>query len=81
MNRHFVIHTVPNCPWCSLVRHEIRKRMFSFEMHPHNDEAERAEFKTRYGVTTFPQVFVAEDGEWKRIGGYEETKVYLEALP
>jgi glutaredoxin len=84
MTRHFVVHTIPQCKWCALAKHELRKRGIPFELKYHNDLDERAEFKKQHNVTTFPLiVFMEPDGskfgKWTVIGGYTELMTYLEA--
>lgn len=75
---HFDIHTMPQCPWCSLMRHEMTKRGLAFEIHYHNQKDDRDTFKERYGVQSFPQVFVLREQKWTRIGGYTDTMKFLQ---
>jgi glutaredoxin len=82
VKRDFRIYTISKCPYCTLVKHAFRSRGIQFDEVLLETGEMREEIKARYGVRTFPQVFVVDlGGGWKRIGGYEETKAYLEALP
>lgn len=82
-----LVVTIPNCPWCSLVKNELRQRGIEFKVTSYERQEDRDTFKASYGVKTFPQVFhytqeYNGDLAWvepvcKRIGGYEETMNWL----
>ncbi|XAI95918.1 ribonucleotide reductase [Microcystis phage Mwe-JY26] len=74
MTEHrFHVVSIPGCPWCSLVKQELRQRGLPFTEAKLNSEDERHVFKTSMGTKTFPQVFAGET----RLGGYEDTMNWL----
>ena len=73
--RAFTVYTLPGCPFCSLVKLELRKRGEVYTevvMPPLMGEA-YAQWKAEHGITTFPLV---KQGN-RTIGGCMETISYL----
>jgi glutaredoxin len=72
----FLVVSIPGCPYCALVKQELRQRGYSFTETKCKTPEEKDDFKAKHGTTTFPQVFVNNE----RIGGYEATVEYLDNL-
>lgn len=75
--------TITGCPWCSLVKKELRTRNLPFTTSLLSTQEEKDAFKEANGVTTFPQVFAipaATAGAFalpRKIGGHDDTMAYL----
>jgi glutaredoxin len=67
------IVSIPDCPWCSLAEHDLRKSGNTPEVMILHSKEERELFKNMHNIKTFPQIFVDNS----RIGGYQEIKQWL----
>lgn len=70
----FLIHTRPECPYCEKAKVLINECGFSYEEREYVTEDQRADFKARMGVNTFPLIIDRESGQ--RVGGYSELVDY-----
>ena len=67
------IASMPDCPWCALAEHDLMVAGFDTTVRVLDSPVVREDFKTTYGTSTFPQVFINK----QRIGGYQEVKQWL----
>lgn len=72
-NSEVTVYTIPGCPFCSLVKHDLDTQGVTYTTVLLDEKEDREAFKLAHLVSTFPQVF---DGR-KRIGGSEETARWL----
>lgn len=85
MNR-IVVYSKEGCPFCSLLKLELRKRDLTFEEVDLSDDSLRQQFYERTGTRTVPQLYVADAGHsieeptGARIGGWTEVSKNWAAL-
>ena len=78
MNR-IVVYSKEGCPFCSLLKLELRKRDLPFEEVDVSDDALRQQFYERTGTRTVPQLYLADAGHsitdpsGERVGGWSEV--------
>lgn len=78
--RSYIVETKPDCPWCSLAKHELRARGVRFYINNHPEESERAFYLETAPIKTWPQISVHwEDGSSSFLGGYDDLKQFLDA--
>lgn len=74
-----VVYSKDGCPFCSLLKNELRRLGHSFEEFDLSDDATRAEFYAATGVNTVPQLFLTREPaglttpSGTRIGGWSEV--------
>lgn len=75
-----VVYSKLGCPFCSLLKMELRNRAIPFSEIDLTDDSLRREFYDKTGTNTVPQVFLLDDAadrtdlSGRRIGGYTEVK-------
>ena len=73
---HIEVHSKEGCPWCEKAKEWLFERGHPYVEVRHDDPAERAAFYDKQGLEggarTMPQVFIVEDGESMRVGGYDK---------
>lgn len=79
MERSVVVFSKDGCPFCSLLKNELKKRNVEFKEYDLSDDELRQSFYEVYGVKTVPQLFffdklsssnpLPED----RVGGWSEV--------
>ena len=71
-----LIYTKDNCIWCDRAKILLDSKKISYNEIDLSDDSERLKFYEKIGdnVKTVPQVFI--DG--KRIGGFQDLKVFLD---
>lgn len=65
----------PGCKWCNEVTYLLTEKGIPFVYLNLLEHPGLKNFIVACGLTTVPQVYV----NGQRIGGYEDTKLYLEA--
>ncbi len=81
-----VVYSKEGCPFCSLLKNELRKRGLTYEEIDLSDDAERQLFYERAGVRTVPQLYLADESHTleeptgARIGGWTEVSRDWKAL-
>lgn len=84
--QRIVVYTKEGCPFCSLLKMEMKKRGYEFEQVDLSNDANRQRFYDRVGVNTVPQLFLADDDHTDenpsgtRIGGWTEVSRNWEML-
>lgn len=74
-----VVYSKDGCPFCSLLKAELRKRGFAYREFDLTDDSVRQEFYANTGTNTVPQLFVADSTvtlthpSGRRIGGWSEV--------
>lgn len=77
--KNIVVYSKDGCPFCSLLKAELRKRGFGFEEFDLSDDSIRQEFYANTGTNSVPQLFLAEGNcglttpVGTRIGGWTEV--------
>lgn len=61
------------CPFGLKSKHLLKQKGFNVEDHKLRSRQETDDFKQKHGVSTTPQVFIAE----QRIGGYDDLRSYF----
>ncbi len=71
-----LIYTKDNCIWCDRAKILLDSKKISYNEIDLSDDSERLKFYEKIGdnVKTVPQVFIDD----KRIGGFQELKVFLD---
>ena len=71
-----LIYTKDNCIWCDRAKILLDSKKISYNEIDLSDDSERLKFYEKIGdnVKTVPQVFIDD----KRIGGFQDLKVYLD---
>ena len=69
------IYTKDNCIWCDRAKILLDSKKISYNEIDLSDDSERLKFYEKIGdnVKTVPQVFIDD----KRIGGFQDLKVFL----
>lgn len=81
-----VVYSKEGCPFCSLLKNELRKRSLTYEEVDLSDDSERQLFYERVGVRTVPQLYLADENHTleeptgTRIGGWTEVSRDWKAL-
>lgn len=81
-----VVYSKEGCPFCSLLKNELRKRSLTYEEVDLSDDSERQLFYERTGVRTVPQLYLADESHTleeptgTRIGGWTEVSRDWKAL-
>lgn len=81
-----VVYSKLGCPFCSLLKMELKKRGFTYREHDLSDDSLRAEFYTNTGTNTVPQVFLTNEETsltqptGRRIGGWTDVSSDWQAL-
>lgn len=75
VNPRFLIHSLPDCPYCEKAKVAINEDGFAYEERHHMTDEQRLEFKASMGVTTFPLIIDLATGQ--RVGGYSDLVDYL----
>jgi len=70
----WIVHTKPDCKWCSRAESHLAVRGIYFEEMCYLTLKQQLGFKERTGHETFPQIY---DGD-KHVGGYAELKASVE---
>ena len=70
----YTLYTTENCIWCSRAKSLLFSYNLEFIVVILDTAEKKAEFKSRTGLKTVPQVY-SESGEF--IGGYDELVEYL----
>jgi len=60
MNR-VIVYTKGGCPFCSLLKLELKKRNITFESVDLSDDTVRAKFYETSGKRTVPQLYITSD--------------------
>lgn len=66
----------PACPWCDQVRYLLTEKGIPFVYMNYEEYPHLKTFIIACGLTTVPQVYI----NGQRLGGFEHTKLYLEAV-
>lgn len=80
------VYSKVGCPFCSLLKAELRKRNISYTEFDLTDDSIRQQFYAVSGTNTVPQVYVGEEatGLTKpagvHIGGWTEVSANWQAL-
>jgi len=71
-----LIYTKDNCIWCDRAKILLDSKKISYNEIDLSDNSERLKFYEKIGdnVKTVPQVFIDD----KRIGGFQDLKVFLD---
>ena len=71
-----LIYTKDNCIWCDRAKIILDSKKISYNEIDLSDDSERLKFYEKIGdnVKTVPQVFIDD----KRIGGFQDLKVFLD---
>ena len=71
-----LIYTKDNCIWCDRAKILLDSKQISYNEIDLSDDSERLKFYEKIGdnVKTVPQVFIDD----KRIGGFQDLKVFLD---
>lgn len=71
-----LIYTKDNCIWCDRAKILLDSKKISYNEIGLSDDSERLKFYEKIGdnVKTVPQVFIDD----KRIGGFQDLKVFLD---
>ena len=71
-----LIYTKDNCIWCDRAKILLDSKKISYNEIDRSDDSERLKFYEKIGdnVKTVPQVFIDD----KRIGGFQDLKVFLD---
>ena len=76
---NIVVYSKEGCPYCSLLKAELRKRGLAYQEFDLTDDATRKEFYANTDTNSVPQLFLA-DGvcgltapTGTRIGGWTEV--------
>tara|TARA_B100000123_G_C25707926_1_gene418495 strand:+ start:981 stop:1208 length:228 start_codon:yes stop_codon:yes gene_type:complete len=71
-----LIYTKDNCIWCDRAKILLDSKKISYNEVDLSDDSERLKFYEKIGdnVKTVPQVFIDD----KRIGGFQDLKVFLD---
>lgn len=81
-----IVYSKDGCPFCSLLKNDLRRRGYSFEEFDLSDDSIRAEFYEVTGTKTVPQLFVTDQEaslttpSGSRIGGYSEVSTNWQVL-
>ena len=77
--RQFTVYTIPNCPWCSMVKDRLKYYAEQFYEENLDTPEKLREWAKRYpGLKTMPQVFMHDQGgDTIHVGGYTETVEFL----
>ena len=66
------------CPFGIKAKDLLQRKGYRVEDHHLSSRAETDAFKAEHGVKTTPQVFLpTADGDWERIGGYDDTRAHF----
>lgn len=82
----FVMFTKAGCPFCSLMKANLKKRDIPFEVVDLTDDELRAEFYEQTGNRTVPQLYLSRSGrefiftEGVHLGGWQSVKPILNQL-
>lgn len=75
---HTEVHSKDGCPWCEKAKAWLSERGHTYTEVRHDDPDERASFYNSLNLEgterTMPQVFIVEDGESIRVGGYDKLE-------
>ena len=71
-----LIYTKDHCIWCDRAKILLDSKKISYNEIDLSDDSERLKFYEKIGdnVKTVPQVFIDD----KRIGGFQDLKVFLD---
>jgi glutaredoxin len=72
----WVIIGRPGCKWCNEVRYLLTEKGIPFTYLNYHEHPGLKDFIVASGLTTVPQVYL----NGQRLGGFEQTKLYLEAV-
>jgi len=81
-----VVYSKAGCPFCSLLKMEMKKRGIEFDEIDLSNDANRQAFYDRVGVNTVPQVFLSDENHsitnpsGQRLGGWTEVSTNWEAF-
>lgn len=80
------VYSKDGCPFCSLLKHELRIRGIAHTEFDLSDDAVRAEFYTNTNTRTVPQCYLGEtEGtltkpEGESLGGWDSVSKQLDSL-
>ncbi len=80
MERSVLVFSKDGCPFCSLLKNELRKRNVEFSEYDLTDNDLRKLFYETYNVSTVPQLFFVDRLTTEsplpenRVGGWDDVK-------
>jgi glutaredoxin len=81
-----VVFTKAFCPYCSMLKNDLRKRGITFDTVDLTDDSTRQAFYENTGTSSVPQLYVvtgdfdADAPEGTRLGGWSEVNNAWETL-
>jgi len=76
----FVLYVLEGCPYCERAKELLRSESCKYEtvVIP-NDMKIKSQYKKRYGMNSFPMIFVErERNHYLKLGGYNDLEEYIE---
>ena len=74
-----VVYSKSGCPFCSLLKAELKKRGLTYTEYDLTDDSIRSEFYENTGVSSVPQLFLTDEEtsltcpSGRRIGGWTDV--------